>query len=87
MKIEITGKGFYGANGEAKVGSSHQVSNEPSGWKGRYTVMQTKTTKKKAVVNPELTELRKQAGELSIDFDETTTANALQIAIDAKLAL
>lgn len=39
MKIEITGKGIYGAKGEVPVGTILSVEEEPKGWEGRYRVV------------------------------------------------
>lgn len=39
MKIEITGKGIYGADGEVPVGTTLEVKEEPKGWEGRYRVV------------------------------------------------
>jgi hypothetical protein len=39
MKIEITGRGIYGAKGEVPVGTQLTVENEPKGWEGRYRVL------------------------------------------------
>lgn len=39
MKIEITGKGIYGADGEVPIGTTLEVKEEPKGWEGRYRVV------------------------------------------------
>jgi hypothetical protein len=41
MKIQITGPGIYGLNGdEIPIGTEFEVDHEPEGWRGRYTVLQ-----------------------------------------------
>jgi len=61
MKIEITGKGIYGAptkdnkTGEVPVGTVLTVKKEPTGWDGRYRVISEDGKgdgKKVAVINP-----------------------------------
>ena len=39
MKIRVTGKGIYGADGEIAVGTELEVAEEPRGWRGRYVVI------------------------------------------------
>ncbi len=39
MKIEVTSKGIFGANGELPVGTVIDVKEEPKGWDGRYRVV------------------------------------------------
>ena len=53
MKIEITGKGIYGADGEVPIGTTLEVKEEPKGWAGRYRVVSGgKSDGKTPVVNP-----------------------------------
>lgn len=61
MKIEITGTGIFGADGEIPVGTTMDVKDEPKGWDGRYRVISggekatdadTGVTEKTAVTNP-----------------------------------
>lgn len=53
MKIEITGRGIYGASGEIEVGTVLDVKEEPKGWKGRYRVVSGGGKGKTEVTNPE----------------------------------
>ena len=39
MKIRVTGKGIYGADGEIAVGTELEVAEEPRGWRGWYVVI------------------------------------------------
>lgn len=39
MKIEITGRGVYGGNGEIEIGTVLDVKEEPTAWAGRYRVV------------------------------------------------
>lgn len=50
MKIEITARGIYGANGEIPIGTEVTVKDEPLAWKGRYRVI-GKTAGKTPVLN------------------------------------
>lgn len=53
MRIEITSKGIYGANGEIPVGTEMTVKDEPTGWVGRYRVIAGGDAKgKEAITNP-----------------------------------
>jgi hypothetical protein len=53
MKIEITGKGIYGAKGEVQIGTTLEVKEEPKGWAGRYRVVSGGSTEGKTpVTNP-----------------------------------
>lgn len=54
MKIEITGKGIYGIDGEIEVGTEIALSDEPpAGWAGKYQVIEDKPkADAKAVTNP-----------------------------------
>lgn len=54
MRIRITARGIYGADGEIPIGSEFDIAGEPpAGWAGRYDVV-TKSAPKDAelVVNP-----------------------------------
>lgn len=82
MKIQITGGGIYGANGdEIAIGTEFDVENEPTGWAGRYAVLKEGGKGKTAVVNPEpedpakaeleamtVDDLKKLAEELKVDL-------------------
>ena len=53
MKIEITGKGIYGADGEVPIGTILTVEAEPTGWAGRYRVVSGGAKEGKTpVINP-----------------------------------
>lgn len=53
MKIEITERGIFGADGEIKVGTVFDVKDEPKGWAGRYRIVSGGDAKgKEAVTNP-----------------------------------
>ena len=39
MKVRITGKGLYGNKGEIPVGTTVDVKEEPTGWVGKYIVL------------------------------------------------
>jgi hypothetical protein len=95
MRIEITGRGIYGANGEVAVGTVLTLKNEPKGWAGRYRVIGT--TEGKEPVNgqdnassedkpSERDELKKQAAELGIEYPKNISTEKLRELIDAKLA-
>lgn len=91
MKIEITGKGIYGAKGEIPVGTELTVKDEPTGWAGRYRVISGGETKgKEAVTNPaqdsERDDLKKQADELGVQYAKNIPTEKLRELIDAKLA-
>ncbi|MDO8912304.1 MAG: Rho termination factor N-terminal domain-containing protein [Phenylobacterium sp.] len=82
MKIQITGGGIYGQNGdEIAIGTEFDVKEEPTGWAGRYTVLTEGGKGKVAVVNPEpvdpakaeleamtVDELKKLADDLKVDL-------------------
>lgn len=104
MRIEITAKGIYGADGEIPVGTELTVSDEPLGWAGRYRVL-SDGKGKTFVANPldhdgdgkaggaapnsppsERDELKKQAGELGLEYARNITTEKLKELIDAKLA-
>lgn len=84
IKIEITGRGVYGAQGEIPVGTELTVKAEPTGWAGRYRVI-SDDTDKEIVVN-ERDELKKQADELGIEYAKNISTEKLKELIDAKLA-
>lgn len=53
MKIEITGRGIFGASGEVPVGTTLDVKSEPTGWAGRYRVISGGDAKgKETITNP-----------------------------------
>lgn len=53
MKIEITGRGIFGAKGEIPIGTEIEVKDEPKGWAGRYRVISGDKAKgKEAITNP-----------------------------------
>lgn len=39
MRIRITKPGIFGNNGEIEVGTEVTVSEEPTGWDGRYEII------------------------------------------------
>ena len=39
MRIKIIATGIYGTRGELPIGSELDVSEEPTGWAGRYVVI------------------------------------------------
>lgn len=54
MRIEITGRGIYGADGkEIPVGTELTVKNEPKGWRGRYRTISGSSANKTAITNDE----------------------------------
>lgn len=87
IKIEITGRGVYGAKGEIAVGTELTVKEEPTGWAGRYRVISDDKGKEPVVNQPsERDELKKQADELGIDYAKNISTDKLRELIDAKLA-
>lgn len=54
MRIQITAGGIYGADGEIPIGTKLTVKTEPTGWAGRYTVLDgdDAADEKTAVTNP-----------------------------------
>jgi len=52
MKIEITAKGLYGAEGEIPIGTVMEVKEEPKGLAGRYRVVSGGGKGKTEVTNP-----------------------------------
>lgn len=39
MRIRIIATGIYGADGELPIGTELDVSEEPTGWAGRYEIV------------------------------------------------
>ena len=39
VKIKITKPGLHGKDGPIKVGTTFELSEEPTAWKGRYVVI------------------------------------------------
>ena len=57
MKVRVTKKGLYGAQGEIAVGTTVDLKEEPKGWAGKYVVVDDTTSDaekdgKQAVTNP-----------------------------------
>lgn len=87
MRIEITAPGIYGLDGEIAVGTTFDVSEEPTAWAGRYRVV-SDDKGKEPVTNPpnERDELKKQADELGLEYPKNISTEKLKELIDAKLA-
>lgn len=91
MKVRITGKGIYGADGMVPVGTEVEVQAVPAAWAGRCEVVGGKG--KTMVVNPateddeevELSkaELIERAEELGIEVKNSWTKVRLLEEIEA----
>lgn len=87
MRIEITAGGIFGADGEIPVGAIVDVKEEPKGWAGRYRVLADDAGKEPVTNEPtDRDELKKQAGELGIEYPKNISTEKLKELIDAKLA-
>lgn len=51
VRIQITGRGVYGGQGELAIGTELTLKTEPVAWKGRYVVL-SDDAGKTPVVNP-----------------------------------
>ena len=55
MRIKITGRGIYGAEGEIPVGKEFTVESIPKPWAGKVTIISGDDEEKIAVTNPDKT--------------------------------
>lgn len=90
MKVRITGRGIYGAEGETPIGTEVVVPFVPLSWARRCTVIEEDGDEEKTlVVNPaeEATkaDLIAQAEELGLEVKKNWTKERIQQAIDEKL--
>lgn len=51
VRIQITKRGVYGAQGPIPIGTEIDLNEEPKGWAGRYIVL-SNSKGKKGVTNP-----------------------------------
>ena len=55
MKIRITAGGIHGVDGEIAIGTELTVTDEPTGWHGRYVVLADAGADAAPVTNIDLT--------------------------------
>jgi|TARA_R100000093_G_scaffold64878_1_gene35837 hypothetical protein len=72
MRIEITGRGIYGRDGEIPIGTQVDLKSEPLGWRGRYKIV-TDDPKSDAqpITNP-ARETDEDRSAVDEDLDEIT---------------
>ena len=75
VKIRITKRGIFGANGPIPVGFEMTCQREPKCWAGKYEVI-SETEGKEAVTN-DIAKLKARAKELGIEFGPRIGAETL----------
>lgn len=81
VKIRITKRGIFGADGPIPVGFEMTCLREPKCWAGKYEVI-SETEGKDAVTNDDdLAELKARAKELGIEFGPRIGAETLAARI------
>ena len=78
VKIRITKRGIFGADGPIPVGFEMTCQREPKCWAGKYEVI-SETEGKETVTNDkdELAALKERAKELGIEFGPRIGAETL----------
>ena len=75
VKIRITKRGIFGANGPIPVGFEMTCQREPKCWAGKYEVI-SETDGKETTTN-DIAELKARAKELGIEFGPRIGAGTL----------
>ena len=80
VKIRITKRGIFGADGPIPIGFEMTCQREPKCWAGKYEII-SETEDREAVTNEELDDLKARAKELGIEFGPRIGAETLAARI------
>lgn len=95
MKVRVTGRGIYGADGMVPIGTEVEVPSIPKGWasrcevvggsKGKTMIVNPEGEQEEEEIEPSKADLIAQAEELGIEVKKSWTKEKLQEEIDAAL--